>query len=491
MANDPKIIIDAHSHVFDFRYVPVCDLILRLLFNWVVDIIARGLAKIVKSILKQRDEMAWADDRFDVGGADLVDAIIDSVPEEVLRDEDVVAAMDYIESEIVAGEVGWTPGRPSYSKLDPDDEAGLRQRAKENLVVYFQVSTWGVRGALQFVGLMLTNETRIFKHLSQEAYSKVDLFVHYMLDLDCHYSGTAKWRFPDEHIDRIAKLVKQSDGRLLAFIPFDPWRPGSLEKVVKKAIEERGFCGVKFYPPSGYRPILNKDAPEVGLSKGEIDARCRKLFEYCADSGIPIVTHCTPDGLEAGPKFGENSDPYYWHELLKSHKGLRKKLRVMFAHSGGNKAWFADSSSNDEFMNPEWSEKTPYGGKVFDLCTTDSDANIYCDTSYLDMILKPDNHSIYANRLKALLKKKPDFAKKMIYGSDYHVLMVQSHYERFLDCFLSVFDDPELEKYRADVFAGNAVRFLNLGGYLARVKDKGVLSKKGIAHLQRIVDRVG
>lgn len=94
--------------------------------------------------------------------------------------------------------------------------------------------------------------------------------------------------------------VAHTNGRMLAFVAFDPSRDKGLD-IIKYAVA-LGAAGVKFYPPNGYRASSN--------DKPEIEKAADALFAYCAANGIPVFTHCNLQGFEAKiGKSGCNSDP--------------------------------------------------------------------------------------------------------------------------------------------------------------------------------------
>ncbi len=484
----PEIIIDVHTHVFDFSYIPVTEVALRFLFD-IPEQIAKGLSKLIKWRTPRGTDprFDFADDEDEEKSDEvLMEELVNSIPKNILIDPDVINTMNFIKDNIDFPERKRGVEHFQYSFADEDDDARL-QKLRDIL------EGWGLVG---FFLLMLSNEKQLFKRL-KKTYKNVDLYIHHMLDVNLHFNGTAELQFPDEQVNRIAELVKESDGKLLAFIPFSPFRDDSLDKIIKPGIE-RGFCGVKFYPPFGYRPIFNLDAPqarisdhlythELGLSGKELDGRCLELFEYCVENDIPVITHCTAGGFQARNGYGLNSDPYYWHWLFEEHPEL-SSLRLLLAHSGGGAAWFTKDVHNEEFLNPRWVRGEPYGGKVYNLCVNYE--NVYCDAAYLDEILNPNNHKTFIDRLESLFIAYPEFADKFIYGSDFQVLMAQKNFDAYLDNFIEVFNDPKLKDYSPGFFGKNAIRYLNLDGntgYLARVKQKGILSKKGLLHLKDVV----
>ena len=78
----------------------------------------------------------------------------------------------------------------------------------------------------------------------------------------------------NEDTESAWKALGRSE-RVLPFAYVDPRRPGAVD-TVRHWVRERGFCGVKLYPPTGFYP----DAPEV-----------MAFFEAVNDLRLPILVH--------------------------------------------------------------------------------------------------------------------------------------------------------------------------------------------------------
>jgi hypothetical protein len=93
-----------------------------------------------------------------------------------------------------------------------------------------------------------------------------------------------KVRTPDEQAVLIQKisLIRRKGRAIHGFIGFDPWcylqAPDDSFKVLKRAVEERGFVGVKLYPPMGSWRGLISFLPVYSKSPGQLDLNIRKAF---------------------------------------------------------------------------------------------------------------------------------------------------------------------------------------------------------------------
>ena len=136
------------------------------------------------------------------------------------------------------------------------------------------------------------------------------------------------------------------------------------------------------------------------------------------------------------------------------------KFRLCFGHSGGVEGWF---------NTDRWSATNEsYGEIVYRLCKTYE--NVYCDTGYLEEILSTEKRSNFVKRLKEALANTTGgpypFGDKVMYGSDWHMIVALRSHRDYLKTFQNIFDDPGLRKYRTRFFSGNAVQFLKLWEYV-------------------------
>lgn len=89
-----------------------------------------------------------------------------------------------------------------------------------------------------------------------------------------------------------------------SFVGFDPRRqvqePGTPLALVKRAILEHGFVGVKLYPPMGFQASDNK---------GPIETALRRLYDWCKDADVPIMAHAENSiGAGCGDGRGQSRD---------------------------------------------------------------------------------------------------------------------------------------------------------------------------------------
>ncbi len=239
--------------------------------------------------------------------------------------------------------------------------------------------------------------------------------------------------------------------------------------LVKDAIENKGFIGVKLYNSLGYKPLGNAD-PEVSLKRRHIAVRNNKLpylfegeeydevlcdlYDYCVENEVPITAHCVMNGIEAYPgasfDFGQAE---FWDEVLKQDK--YKKLRLNLAHFGWNQAP-GQGYAGDE----SWAKKVCELIVKYD--------NVYADISH-HRVLTDKGRKSFIDGYRQMKDEYPAMTsrrsrRRILYGSDWHVLRRMKGYRKFLKNYERVFtkadmyDESEFDGFRG----GNAMEFLGL-----------------------------
>ncbi len=518
-------IIDLHTHLFNARYLPLKGIFKR----WIkLGLPAAVLATIVNAITRdaqfsnKKEREQWitlVQDRteeqlirglFDLVMAELYRRAVLQIKmgsvtiQEFLDEDDLYDALEYISSEFgeswnelsvtqAAQALTTVDGRIEQSELEAflgewfwsgfsKFMAEMNDRAKAPVLDGSQL--------IQFIGLMIMDELSIAQELidgyesGNHAADQVGLFVHHMMDMEKAYKKgwipprKPYYRYKKDQLPRMEKLVQKHGGRILGFTAFDPRRP-NWRKYVDKGLTH-GNCGVKFYPPMGYRAWGNDDSI--------IDCRVKDFLKYCADEQIPVFTHCTPIGFEAGYNFGENSHPEYWYKALKQFDGLR----LCFGHAGGGiekergaTGWFA---ANEE----EWQDVNNYARCVIELCQNYE--NVYCEIAYLDELM---NESELKECFKKRLKEniyvngaKYQLADKIQYGSDWHMPGMVGRTAEYLEALQEIFTDEELIGHSQKFFSLNALHYLNLDRCIDRhqKKNSGFLKPAMVEYLRTLAN---
>lgn len=77
------------------------------------------------------------------------------------------------------------------------------------------------------------------------------------------------------HLRMQADIIQHAGDRLIGFAGIDPRRDDATD-LLRWAVEELGFRGLKLYPPHGYYPH---------------DDVCWPMWEYCAENDVPVMVH--------------------------------------------------------------------------------------------------------------------------------------------------------------------------------------------------------
>jgi predicted TIM-barrel fold metal-dependent hydrolase len=377
--------------------------------------------------------------------------------------------------------------RGLFGELDPEDANFESQRRVDG-----DIPNWT---PYRFIYFLQRNEHALRHDLTHTDFPQVDLFVHYMMDLAPAYGqepdGKDLLHFSTQ-IDRVSRLDKRNDGRFISFVAFSPFRARTSHgidfeaawKPVQDALD-RGAWGVKFYPPSGYRPAQN-DIPMRnwfvpalrrqwaaryrGWSDEKLDEVMLKFFKRCEERQIPVFTHCGYGEFQAAGGYGpRHANPKYWRKVLQQCPNLR----LCFGHAGGEDYWYADGKYQ------------AWGEEVVKLCA--QYPNVFCEVGASDGIVKLRNQRIFANRVLEITQKDPGFAQKILYGSDWFMPMKTEARSNYVNMYRQVFLCPQLEEHYKDFFCRNALRFLRMTE--ARIDADPSLSGEGKAKLKDLVTR--
>jgi predicted TIM-barrel fold metal-dependent hydrolase len=329
-----------------------------------------------------------------------------------------------------------------------------------------------ISGGLALVGILVRYRYKITqKHIKDNLFASKDNYYDEMsesgknyfisplvVDYDKWVNDEAKAMLSDQ-IEVMVLNNRLHQGRLLPFVPFDPWREIVKNdelfdplKLVKTAIEEEGFIGVKIYPPMGFWPIGNTDMDNDHYPEGvppqfgkKVDDVLHQIYSYCQQNCVPITTHCSRS-MGTADGYDDRAHPKYWGKVADKFEGIKINL----GHFGGN----------------DWWEYT-----VVDLAKKHS--NVYADLSYASYVLDRSEWEYRIGKLREHIDgcdnenqdAMPYHIKdKMMFGTDWSMLCLVEGYENYLNEFEGFYAEvvdnnaEDMEKF----FFGNAVKFFGL-----------------------------
>ena len=263
----------------------------------------------------------------------------------------------------------------------------------------------------------LGSQQKIFEKCKAFYPDDTKFIVHPM---DMAYMGAGK--VPRAYKVQLEKLydLSKTYPQLIPFVHADPRREGILD-IIKQCVEVWNFKGVKLYPPLGVFPY---------------DERFDPIYEYCQEKNLPLLTHCSPfkpvhhkgKKKEIKKLLGKSKNPintkgkskkelcsyFTFPENFKYVVEKYPDLRICFGHFGSQHYW-------DKFIHhPE--EEGNWMRIIRDLCVNHK--NFYADISFTMADIK------YFSLLKVMLTNEK-LSKKILFGSDYYMVEVESNERRF------------------------------------------------------------
>lgn len=323
------------------------------------------------------------------------------------------------------------------------DEALMREAfdhtasQRQSTVDPFASSTNSLKGVLSFVCCILSQR---YQNLMtyQDAYSgqNDEIFIGgchaALVDFD-YWIGSCDHtvsRLKDQVIllDHIAKL---SGDYLRPLVAYNPWtdikeNDDSLN-LVRDALTNRSFRGVKIYPPMGFFPYGNEDNDNYPSSaphpnRALLDEKLKALFKLCREREVPVMAH-------SNMSMGRNPD----HDILSGPEGWKAFFsdkenagsRVNLAHFGGDIVDCGD-----------WTER------FIEVMAMDGAENLYADLGYWDGLARGDTHSIkkFAELLTKPLKNGQIVADRIMFGTDWYMLSRAEGWKSYAHEFLQVLE---------------------------------------------------
>jgi hypothetical protein len=538
--------VDIHTHLFNLRYLPL-EGIINARANGVL---TRFAAKaLVKYLLWRTDDDGVIDKKSSRKPAaafssvlgtlttqsvlsreqetELEEFLIDeaALADELMMDQDIVNAIleanninanEHDRSDFSEAQVNVVPiltSATTYrSAMNADFEAvsAIRSNFKSLLNPLFRKFR-ELGDFWHWLVLQTESESNIMDTLIKTYTSGddgVQLYIDHMMDMELHYPGQKKpvYKEPELRMRRMRKLYDSSNGLVLGFYGWSPLRSNAID-LVKRAVEEEGFIGVKFYCPNGYRAQDNEQFEKLdldnsvvrgGVSASDIDRRNFELFDYCNSHRVPIFSHSQPGEMESVSGYtGKMSHPKYYSEILKQFEDLI----ICFGHAGGSDGWLPEVKSGDAWIGTDQDSAgyasdiglSSYARAIYDICVNNK--NVYCGIGAHSEIGDSNSIANFRQRLSILFNESRDnlglenFDQRIAYGSDWHMIFKHRQHAFYLENYQKVFGHGSgLEGARDFFFKKNMLNFLHLPEYLARAK--GVISTAHEENLKRLISEL-
>jgi predicted TIM-barrel fold metal-dependent hydrolase len=227
--------------------------------------------------------------------------------------------------------------------------------------------------------------------------------------------------------------------------PAPPTAASSALEMVRYAIENAGFLGVKLYPPVGFAPLDNLHLRSRLPFAARLDEALSGLYAYCQGAEIPITTHASAAN-EYGLGLHTLVAPERWRPVLERYPALR----LNFGHFGH------DYGVEDRGAPKETASAWIYQAAAL----IERYPNVYADLSNSPLVYD----AVYATRLVALLAdviaRHPKVKHRLMYGSDWWLSGLDPDADTAVDKFRATFARLLDADGVADVMGRNALRFL-------------------------------
>lgn len=276
-------------------------------------------------------------------------------------------------------------------------------------------------------GLDATQQ-KIFDDLAKY-YQPDTVFVILTMDMDRMEAGNPAKNYKQQLQElAVLKANPHYKDRIIPFVCADPRRADVLD-VVKDCIENKGFGGIKLYPPLGYYPF---------------DDRLYGVYEYAVKYNLPIMTHTNKHGVYYR---GKLTDEHLKPAKLGKHfeKTNRNKnfaqnfshpdnyllvlkdfptLKLCFAHFGGSDEWeaYLDNGENEK-------GKESWYYKIKTMLANPAYPNLFTDISYTIGSIKNCKQvgTIQPHLLNLLRETLQDesLKGKILFGSDFYMANIE------------------------------------------------------------------
>ena len=496
-ATDRPLAIDVHCHVCNASDLQVKDFIEKVVATekhidpalaMLLGYLAAKLAKLAPRAVDESSVLTQPGHRPGASIAQMqslrarLDKTADAQEQRVRRAIDEASRTDprarslmqefLAKPSIVADDCGCSTAQPL--QIDPSFERIAQSDLRSQAAV---TDFYALAGPAQIKDLLASMLQYRYKNCFSisDAYScsggTVDLYCPALLDYDFWLGGSSATdsSLPDQFrvMERVMRLMQ---GRFQAYAPFNPWRhavdkegPNTYLREIQTAVETRGFIGVKLYPSIGFAPYGNvdvkpSDQPDSWKSgrfpgAAKLDAAMDDLFAWCNKKSVPILAH-------AGPSFGPDArsavlgSPENWTKALDRMQVIAQAdsttpASVCFGHTGG--AYLPCKHK------PAWAmDFADVMGRF---------SNAYGDLSYWEDFLGAcaPKYTNAVETLKAMHVVRPIVDLRLMYGSDWNLLLQEKDWRKYFSRFATALRDSGFDASQVQRLLGpNAVSFLGL-----------------------------
>ncbi len=332
---------------------------------------------------------------------------------------------------------------------------------------------WGINGVID--NLVKKGEFLSSEYIKESGFQpgerNVNIYVPLMMDFIVG-SNITKVHNSDGvipyvlQLQEIAHISRTYPWQIFPFFAFHPRRKNALT-LLRLAVEQNGFVGIKMYPAMGFYPDFRGDQ---GRKNNEIDPIINKnlegLYSYIAEMRtkkdesivLPINAHAqyhATQGIDLKP--GETLDftnVMNWDSLIREYD-----LKINFAHFGGTDFLKRTSIDKDEEKSEdeiakEFSKNTTDNIlALMNRYNSENNKQIFADLSAHSYCLKDGNITTkYFSHINYYLKE----GFPLMYGSDLPVIAGETTAKDYINTYEKNIE----EEYKENFFSKNALEFL-------------------------------
>jgi predicted TIM-barrel fold metal-dependent hydrolase len=462
-------IIDVHTHTFNASDLSVAGFLADVLVDSdekfpqrLIDPVVRFLARLIGRAPGAVEELRRLDKRAGLAGARLLSIADEEEARE--QEQDDAEFRERLESEI--GRLGQSPDageQELYERIIAESGAPLTAFAvpaeASRAVAFSLLRGFGLIGRyVSWVKRLRRYRHDIIQELVNtygENTGRVDLFVSAQVDYGKWLNDEPKTPF-EEQVRVGERLIRAFPGRLHFLAAFDPRReadhPGLPEGslyTVQRAVEDRGFIGVKMYPPMGFSAIDNESHEEFqGIPQENsaafgrrLDEALEALYSWAEREDVPLMAHCNNSNY---PKhdYGLRASPYYWEKVIERYPNLRLNL----GHFGGQKNLGVAG-----------------GWPAMIISLMANSRYVYADVGMFHIHGEREREA-WIDLLVTEMEREPTLAERLLYGSDWFMLAKEKGASQYLLNFERELRRRLPASQVEAILGGNAVRFLGLSG---------------------------
>ncbi len=314
------------------------------------------------------------------------------------------------------------------------------------------LSTLGGNGGKRYASFLAigksNDQLEVFKKLKAQYDDNNMRFIGLSMNMEYCGAGASVSGYEGQ-LEEILNIKRQFPENLDIFLGIDPrWKPDG--KTLKETVEKyfntdlkindsksvKPFCGIKIYPSMGFYAF---------------DARLMETFEWAAEHGVPVLSHCSylggvynndtdyvknhlnqPDPYTGQPyrsqyieeksfkhwifgtKTSNNNlntcsyfmEPVSFISLMNHFQGKPKPLKICLAHFGGG----------NQIKDPT-NSKIPYGNGQKNWFLQLQEMLGKYESLYTDISYALHDDSLFRTFFEEL--NQPQYGKRIMFGTDY------------------------------------------------------------------------